>query len=69
MKLDAATGIFCPMTDGTSWSAAGPDRRTAEHYYMSAIVNQGLRPPLYRVIVQWKVDQYEKTVPVSAAIN
>jgi hypothetical protein len=44
----------------------GNTRGIAEGTYLSAIAQEKARPPLYRIVCQYKVDQYEATTPLSA---
>lgn len=61
MKAHAPTTILCITANPRDhWQAFGPDRFVAEVQYMNAIVTGAQRPPLYRVVVQFKTDQHDR---------
>jgi hypothetical protein len=51
------------------WFAQGDTRAIAERTYLAAIAQEKKRPPLYRIICQFKVDQHEAYAPQSAKIH
>ena len=67
MKAHAPTIILCyPADQADWWFAQGDARAIAERTYLTAIHQNKARPPLYRIICQFKVDQHEAYVPQSA---
>jgi hypothetical protein len=67
MKNHVPTIILCfPADPAESWFARGDTRGIAEGTYLSAIAQEKAKPPLYRIVCQYKVDQYEATTPLSA---
>jgi hypothetical protein len=60
MKAHAPTIILCyPADPAECWFAQGDSRAIAERTYLAAIAQERARPPLYRIICQFKVDQHE----------
>jgi hypothetical protein len=67
MKNHAPTIILCYPAKRTKWwFAQGDTRAIAERTYLAAIAQERAKPPLYRIICQFKVDQHEAYVPQSA---
>jgi hypothetical protein len=67
MKAHAPTIILCYPADRTeSWFVQGSTRGIAEGTYLAVIAQEKAKPPLYRVICQFKVDQHEAYAPQSA---
>ena len=60
MKAHAPTIILCyPADQADWWFTQGNTRAIAERTYLTAIHQNKARPPLYRIICQFKVDQHE----------
>jgi hypothetical protein len=60
MKAHQPTIILCyPADEADWWFTQGNTRAIAERTYLMAIARDKARPPLYRIICQFKVDQHE----------
>ena len=67
MKAHAPTIILCyPADPAELWFAQGDTRAIAERTYLT---HERAKPPLYRIICQFKVDQHEAYAPQSALIH
>ena len=70
MKNHAPTIILCYTADpADSWFVQANTRGIAEGTYLSAIAQEKAKPPLYRIVCQYKVDQYEATAPLSVCYH
>ncbi|NEU94792.1 hypothetical protein [Bradyrhizobium uaiense] len=58
MKANAETVIYTPGAEG-GWMATGHSRPEAEFNYAKAVISEVVRPALYRVVAQLKVDQHD----------
>ena len=64
MQRHAPTVIQCITANpADDWMAIGPSRDVAEIHYMKNILSGQMRPPLYRIIVQAKIDQHQEKWP------
>jgi len=69
MNANAPTMIYSvPADPEQAWFVQGPNRQVAEIHYMQCILAEKYRTPLYRFVIQLKVDQYAEQ-PVSLAVN
>jgi hypothetical protein len=60
MKAYAPTVVVCFTADpDDNWFVKAPTRIDAEALYLRLIAEEKVRPPLYRVICQAKIDQHD----------
>jgi hypothetical protein len=71
MNPRAPTSILCITANvADDWYVQGRDRAEAELTYCQLILQGRVRPPLYRVVVQFRVEQHRQLPhQLSYAIN
>lgn len=67
MKDHAPTAILCPTADTADiWHVHARTRIAAEQLYRQAVESGQFVKPIYRILIQYKVDQYDaQTAPTS----